>query len=540
MTKYISIFIAFLCFFLPQQSGATTYYIAYDCADTSICGNGTASTTPFSGLDEFVEVARSAGDIAIVKRGTASTTNISDILPTSDGTLNNPIIITADYDNIFNNFATSSQTYTPVQGSKTMEASASITGIAANDWIYVAGDCYETYNNTNKNPCEYAYEVASVSGTTLTLYLPYKGSQSGSGKDLRVLPDLPVWNSTTGDFQWFINQDHYWHLKGLDLRGTDANCVILSSNSYSSFEDIILQTDGTSSCGFNTSSPNEYFSKIRFFGGVSFISALSNQAQFKDALIDCNNTSSSYFINDSSWFETIYVSATEIINCTGTSIGSSLGNNGGGGAYFNGVSHNNTYTSLSGASPTKFFFEDNYNVIGLNSQTDHRISDNTLATTTVSTTTQLRTGGGPKNLYIIPPDGTGNTGISTKNYPRSNLKLFEYPIYTDTSSKTYTMYFRTSATSAFTINPLTQTATGSTTPELYIECEYYPGSDADRVLKRSNTASAVSFTSDTNWYGISVTCQPGNAGLLYLRGWYAKPREAVSNEFYMDLTPEIS
>ncbi len=43
-----------------------------------------------------------------------------------------------------------------------------------------------------------------------------------------------------------------------------------------------------------------------------------------------------------------------------------------------------------------------------------------------------------------------------------------------------------------------------------------------------------------NWDGISVTCQPTQAALLYLRGWYAKNGEVGKmNEFNMDIKPVI-
>jgi hypothetical protein len=200
------------------------------------------------------------------------------------------------------------------------------------------------------------------------------------------------------------------------------------------------------------------------------------------------------------------------------------------------------YSTLTGVGLADLRFEDDFGLVGLNSRTSNKMSSDTFSTTTISETSVLRTGGGPLTERIIPPSGTGNTGVSTKYFPFSYVPLFEYPIYaTSGVSKTYTMYFRSASTSAFTTNPLTATATGSSTPELYLECEYYNDTfDATRMLKRSNTAAAVNFNTDTNWYGISVTCQPSQSGVLYLRGWYAKPREAPTNQFYMDTTPVVS
>jgi hypothetical protein len=76
---------------------------------------------------------------------------------------------------------------------------------------------------------------------------------------------------------------------------------------------------------------------------------------------------------------------------------------------------------------------------------------------------------------------------------------------------------------------------------LFIECEYYGASSgAERFLKRSTTSAAVAIAGNTTWDDLSLTCDPAQAGILYLRGWYAKPREAASNKFYMDTTPVIN
>src|SRR3990167_9493093 len=118
MIKKLLIILTFLI--LPQVAGATAYYVDFD---GGIDGDGLATTTSFNSLDRFTEVARASGDIAFVRRGTATTTQMSHLTFTSDGTSGSPIIITADYDNLWSDFSTSTQTYTLVTGSKTMTAS---------------------------------------------------------------------------------------------------------------------------------------------------------------------------------------------------------------------------------------------------------------------------------------------------------------------------------------------------------------------------------------------------------------------------------
>lgn len=536
MTKYL--LIAFLLF-LPNFAGATVYYADFtNGLDTN---DGLSTTTPFQSINQFANNARSAGDILFVRRGQASTTNVTAVTFTSDGTLNNPISISADYDGLWpDDWATSTPTATLTFGSKFVALSASSTQLQTpNKWVYFQGDCAETYNPLTVNKCEFAYEVASTSPNGLDLYLPYRGNQSGSGINMRIASSAPQVGTQTEAAQIFTtSNDEYWVFKGLDIRSTNTTGLVDLSSSVVSFYDSIFQSDGTDRVVTNSTDSN-YFKKIRTSAG-SFAGTntggVSMGFSLEDAFLFCNGTSLT--AHGSGGSNTYTFKNTEAVSCTNTVASSGGSRNV---VFFN---HKGTFvfSGLSGASPPNYFyFDDLFSTVGYSAQSSHQISSNTIAaTTTISTTTPLRVGGGPKNLYVLPPSGTGSTGISTQYFPLSYIKLFEYPIYADTSSKTYTMYFKTASSSAFTVNPLTSTATGSSTPELYIECEYYAdASDADRKLKRSNTASDVDFAGSTDWQDISVTCQPTQAGVLYLRGWYGKPREASTNQFYMDTTPVI-
>ena len=104
------------------------------------------------------------------------------------------------------------------------------------------------------------------------------------------------------------------------------------------------------------------------------------------------------------------------------------------------------------------------------------------------------------------------------------------------------MFFMSTSTAQWGNNPGTVSTAASTTPDMFIECEYLASTTgAARVIKRSSTASDVNFTGSTAWQDISLTCQPSQSGILYLRGWYGKPKEGTtfSNQFYMDMTPVI-
>src|SRR3990167_1962823 len=193
----------------------TTYYI--DATNGSAANNGLTTGTAYLYLDNFTEVARSAGDKAILRRGLANNYDDgTDLLFTSDGTIDNPIIIEADFDNAFSDQVDLSVTATATLtfGSKTVTFSSDISGVlAAGDWIYASGD-------SNK---EFAYEVASVVTTTVTLFLPYKGDQAGSGKTMYNMKDNPIWNTAAGDFQWNFDTDFFWKIQGIHIRGTDLN-----------------------------------------------------------------------------------------------------------------------------------------------------------------------------------------------------------------------------------------------------------------------------------------------------------------------------
>lgn len=543
MTKYLLPLFVLVIFLTPSEAGATRYYIDFNCVantDTA-CGNGLSTTTPFSGIDEFTDAARSAGDIAYIRRGQASTTNITDVVFTSDGTLNNPISLTADYDKLWpDSFATSTPTATVTFGSKFVALSASSTQLQTpNKWVYFEGDCAENPASTTLsrvNPCEYMYEVASTSPAGLDLYLPYKGTLSGSGINMRIASSAPQWNTTAGDFQFVMSTDTGWIFKGIDIRSTDSAGAFTTANPQSTIlYDVIIQTDATTAAYIGGATPEVSFTKSRFFGSGSTNGTGNVGGIYKNVLIDCNNTANTTAVGSpTATYGLFVVLDSTIQNCPRDV---TLSNSNSQNYIFRNVTRPQTYF-LSVGSMTVMNFEDDFSTLGLNSTVWKGISSATIATTTVSTSTELRSGGGPKNILVTPPTGSGATGISTLNYPASYIKLFEYPIYTDTSSKTYSMYFMATSSTAFNSAPFTSTQTGSSTPELYIECEYYnETSGADRFLKRSNTASA--FAADGTWDPISVTCQPTQAGILYLRGWYAKPNDGRSNRFFMDTTPVI-
>src|SRR3990167_7156651 len=258
--KKLLILFAFLVLVPFVKVDAAVYYV--DFTRDIVNGNGLATTTPFGNLDAFTEVARNAGDIAFVRRGVASTTNVSDLNFTSDGTIANPIIISADNDNLWNDASTTAQTYTVAVATSTFTASATITNVTAGDWFYVTGDCTQTYNSLVLNQCEYFYEVASISGTQLTLYLPYKGDQTGAGLSLVNLGKNPQWNVASGDFQWLFSGDYYWEVRNMDIRGTDnVGTLRVTSSNFVNVKDSIINANGVGDRGVQIGTGEMSFKK---------------------------------------------------------------------------------------------------------------------------------------------------------------------------------------------------------------------------------------------------------------------------------------
>lgn len=532
-----------LCLFtLPHSASATAYYI--DFSTTTSGGNGLTTASAFGSYDAFAEVARSAGDIAFVRRGQASTTNMSDVLPTSDGSIKAPLVITADYDNIWGDFSTSSQTFTPTVGSIYLPSSASTTDAFPGKWIYVAGDCYENPATTVINPCLYAYEIATASSTGISLYLPYKGDNAGSAKNIRVMPSAPRWGSTGGTNQFDFNTDTEWSLKGLDLDGSPATGTNGALNvrtganlsCWYSFVDMVLRADGTTATGLamglssGGNACDVLVRKLRAnkFSSIIQVGATSGaggRLAIYDSFLDCAGASSSFGIHaNAGMLSVIRAYDTVIQNCAQgefetSGIGTEMyGRN----LQFFGSSPNGSQ------NPGNYLYLEDYNGrAGLNRYADGlTTASNTFLMESTSSASYLRSGGGPVSIYVTP------TTDLTTTWELTRLKLFEYPIYASTASKQYSVYFNSTSTTNWTANPTAQ--------ELWIECDSWvtAGTSTRKTTKSTGT---LNFTGSTAWQSLSVTCQPSQSGILYLRGWYAKTKESTaSNFFFVDGTPVIN
>lgn len=499
----------------------TTYYIDFDNGH-DVNNDGSTPTKsngdgPWATLDKFTENARSAGDICIV-RGSMTQGVSSDLLFTSPGVISGPIIIKRDYGDEWSDHVdlSGTETATLTFGSKTVTYGGDISGVlAAGDWIYVSGD-----DNT-----DHAYEVESISGGSnevATLFLPYKGGQAGSGKTTYNMGDNPTWNTAAGDYQVMWDADHYWFVQGIYFRGTDANGVVEMDDSDGLFlKDCIMEGNGAGDYGIGGSGtcPFSRVEKCRLYNYVRGINGVS-QIVIVDCFLDGNSvTNSRGLATGSSDF--MYAYETEFknhdeadlrilshhseINCRNVILGSA--------------------TETDGATSEEhriISVEDYDGTIG-----DSRrfTSRSTSGTTPIyqSDTGTVRTGGGATSIKLTPSTELGTV------WPLSRVELFELPLYATTSSKTYTVYFNLPAAN-FTAAP--------SAIELWIELEAWghASNNFRKITKSTGTVAA-----DGTWDPLTVTVAPAQAGVAYLRCYYAKTKEdGKDNIFYTDPIPVIT
>jgi len=467
-------------------------------------------------LDQFTENARSAGDKVIIRRGAVQMDDGTDLNFTSDGTVANPIVIEADYDNLWRDQVDLSATATATLtfGSKTVTFSADISGsLAAGDWIYASGD----------NNREFAYEVASVVTTTVTLHLPYKGNQAGSGKTMYNMQDNPIWNDTAAAFSIVLAGDYFWYFCGLDIRSTDADGAIDPNTMMAIFKDCIFKGAGANDMVVETNpaAAEFFFFKCRadnFSSGFVTIGSFSYDYIGFIWMQDIVLTSTPIGSATPAY---LYLIDVESDNTFAPSTNSDL--------YKKVFGRNVTFSSITipvRATSQGFYvvnFEDYGGTVG-----DNRYF-NSLGTASAaiyqSETTTVRSGGSNKSIKVTPSTALGSVWEYTK------LLVFELPIYATTDSKTYTVYFRPSATGDWSADP--------TASELWIELEAW-GHATNNFRKITKSTGTIDMNGSTAWQSLTVTVAPAQAGVAYLRCWYAKTKEAGTNIFYVDPVPVIT
>jgi len=502
------------------------YYVDFtngsDDAD-GLTPTGDAVNGPWATINKFTSGARADGDRVVVRRGMEEDLS-ANVEFTTDGKTNNPLIVEADYDDVWGDFVDLSGTATATitLGSKVITFSADISAVlSAGDWIYASGD----------DTREYAYEVASVDTVTVNLYLPYKGDQMGSGKTMINMSSAPVWGEITDNYNFNFNSDDYWKIQGIRIRNTDYNgCVMVYNSKGIWLKDLIIEGNGSADVGIyiQGNDPSFEINKCRVYNcGTGISWTYSNgpvdgyKDKIRDCFIDCNN-----IINTSAgfrWFaQNQLIEECEVINYKrGISEPRSCM-----GGVFRNIKETATVDPYYISGNSVVFSVDDY--IGVKGDSRVYYTDGGDATPVYqSETGVVRDGGSNTSIKVNP-----NTKMGS--YTKANMiRLFEIPLVTTTDEKTYTIYFKSSATANWTDDP--------TADELFIELDYWC-EDTNHYRRLKKSTGVLDFNGDAdNWQALTVTVAPGEAGVSFLRCWYGKPLEdGVSNIFYVDPIPVIT
>lgn len=527
--KYLILPVAFIGFFLfVPNVHAATFFIDSDCGTP---GNGSLAACTGAGTDsfddtlDFTETGRNDGDVGIHRRGTTALYDDgTDLQFTSDGSLVNPIFLEADYGDAWGDFASSTETATLTFGSSTITMSASSTEIQVGKWIWAIGD-------DNK---EFSYEVKSVTSATVVLFLPYKGGQAGSGVGIEVMPAAPIWGTAVTAIQWNFDGDDHWKVQGIHIRGTDANGnVEIDGSNIIYLKDVILEGNGSGDLGTRTSSIPSSLTlfKVRTFKhntSVAINAGVSGGLTFVfSSLFDVNSVAGGECFQVDVALSLIVVQAeckdaAELIE-TGGQRESMRG------VFRNVVSNATNVHDLlvANIARTTFLQEDFNGTIG-DSRVFGQFSTDANTPIYQSDTGTTRSGGSNISIKVTP-----NTSLSTA-WEESRVKLLEIPFFATTSSKKYEVFFRPTATSDWTADP--------TATELWCELEAWGSAVADGNFRQiTKSTETISMTGSTTFTALSVTYAPAQAGVAYLRCYYAKTKEsAKANTFFVDPIPVVT
>jgi len=485
-------------------------------------GTSTDNDGPFKTFDKYTENARSAGDIAVARRGLATDyDNGTDLAFSSNGTTLAPIQLESDYDNDFGDQVDLSATATATLtfGSKTVTYSADISGVlATGDWIYVSGEATR----------EFAYEVDTVATTTVTLFLPYKGAQAGSGKTTFNIQSPPVWNTVAGNFKWNLNADHCWFFQGIHIRGTNSTGNVGQTNAMViKYRDCIFQGNGSGDAGIECggTSNSAIIQKCRFFDHAENINCVSSRSfsfQASDCLFDGDGGDTGIEFSNVSIgtiIDSEFKNHIDDISMNGDSWSIAKLRN----CILAGTTEVNL--NLGNFEACKVSSEDHDGSLGVSKQYSWLNSSNTAAVieSDIGTT---RSGGG-----AISGKCTPSTKMNTV-WDWGRQLLFEIPFYATTSSKKYEVFFRPTATDDWTADP--------TATELWIELEYW-GTAANNHRRITKSTGTIDMNGSTTFTALDVTIAPSQAGVAYLRGYYAKPKESGKvNTFFWDIIPVVT
>ena len=346
------------------------------------------------------------------------------------------------------------------------------------------------------------------------------------------LQAAPIWNTAAGNFQWNFDDDNHLKVQGIHIRGTDSNGQVeIDTAAGHIFKDVIFEGNGNFDIGILASddtSVNKVL-KCRFFshedGLKNSAGAGAHWASVKDSLFDRNSASNSVGIADQAWSnnkveETEFrnhvkgdIEAVAAVQRTAKMISRNL------------ILSSTTKVDVHQSAPFSEYLMEDFD--GTLNDTRQLTGFSTAESTPIiqSETSTVRTGGSTISIKVTP-----STKLST-NWEFARIKLFEIPIYATTDSKTYDIYFRPTAAADWTANPLAG--------ELWIELEAW--GHATNNFRQITKSTGTIDMADTTWNKLTVTVAPAQAGVAYLRVYYAKTKESgKANTFFCDPIPEIA
>jgi hypothetical protein len=342
------------------------------------------------------------------------------------------------------------------------------------------------------------------------------------------MQSAPVWNLVTGDFQVIVGDDTNWKIQGIRIQGTDAlGNVYVFRLDLLILKDCSLHGNGAGDIGINALQRHTIRGyKNRFYNHTTnhrTVSGNDNGIDYcYDSLLDGNNVANSIGLSPQSSGTQVWIEDSEMKNHSQADI--SLGSN----CMLRGrnvIMSSSVEVIITVTSGNESIGIEDYDAV---------VGDNRFffsygsASSPIyqSETTTVRSGGSNKSIKVTPSTNLGTA------WEASRIKLFEIPFYATTASKTYTVYFKTNATTDWTADP--------TAAELWIELEAW-GHATNNFRKITKSTGVIDFNGSTAWQSLTVTVAPAQAGVAYLRCYYAKTKEASkSNVFFVDPIQEVS
>jgi len=501
-------------------------------ADSGLDSNGGTSTVDaYKTFDAFCNAARTAGDFATIRGGMTATYQLAspaDLIFTSDGTVPAPIRMEYDYDDQFSDHVDLSVTATATLtvGSKVWTYSADVSGVvAAGDVLFAAGD----------DAREFAYEVESVSTVTVTMFLPYKGAQAGAGKTTTNMQGIPIWGTAAAVFQVNLDDDQYWMFQGLKFTGADTNGVFEVDGAASPlFRDCaFVANNAEEAFNFTDDFPTAIFVKCRFFDYLEGIAGNSGISGFfgeaRDCLLDGNSVANSRGFKGNTGVNARFIEC-EFKNHGDGDIDYNITvPTGGANIQLRNVSLASTteVNRIDVALAGRVLIEDHDGEPGDTRQLSY-LSSGEAVPVIQSDTGTVRSGGNNISIKVTPSTDFANV----QGWEHSRQQLFEHAFFAVADvAKTYTVYFRPTATADWTADPLAT--------ELFIEADYWGHATNDvRIIKQST--EVIDMNGSTAWQALTVAVTPAQSGVLYLRGVYSKTKEAQANTFFCDPLPEVA